>query len=422
MRDIKVWANGDGSDESINIQAAVNDASSGDILYFSAPGRYCFSNIILPPHFRVIIAPGATFAPPPGASAGSFFFTISGGGDIVIDGARADDTYLMSGLLKATTTNDITLTNCWHTNPSNGFELDTFKIQGGLAYFDRCSNVRVSDCKSSGGTMGVSFVSCSNPSVYGGEYKNLKRDGVLFYSGSNSAKAINVRVEGYGIGNEPGRAGIHFYGSEYGISYGCDVTNGYGAASALRARDANKITFSNNILNYCENGQGIEVTYIGDFQPLTGGECIITGNQVYDFSQRGIGLNFEPCQEAIIDANYIDGIRNRDDGGDYGYGILSQSSASISRNRVKNTGGVGIVVNSDSIVTHNRILNVASGPIGTKTALYVLGTNSEVDHNRVDATGLDYGIRVGPSCSAKIGTDNVITGASLDIFNEGTLL
>lgn len=393
---------------AITSAIATLDASGGGKLRVTA-GKYQFTSVPLISNIIIEFEPGVELLPDYAAVPGTYYFLASGTStsylkNISILNFKADADFTIAGIINAIYTEDLLIKNSLLSNPSN-----TSSNQGSLATISKSNNPRVINCVSNNGYYGVQFIETKNALVEGGFYRSVKRDGVLFYNGADKSKAINVTVDGYGLGGETGRAGIHFYGINNGTALFNFIYNGSSDAEALRFRNADWILALGNNIDK-SNGAGIAVVNIPDYPDIKSGHGIIALNIIRNTGGTGIAANYNTSNPLIINSNYVFNISKYASNYGDGIGVLTPNSV-IANNVVSYTSGNGIIAGGTrQIVSGNIINSVGTGTFGARSGILAYGTHLNLNSNIIsqETTSMLYGIKLSASGTATLNKNTVI--------------
>lgn len=134
--------------------------------------------------------------------------------------------------------------------------------------------------------------------------------------------------------------GLHVKGSKNVTIQNSDFNNNGGSYlywHNMYLRRVSKVLIKNNVMSYSSSGNGLNISYSDNIT--------IDSNNVYNNYFRGI---------RVADSSYIDTINNNVHDNQTGDGIIYNSEVTgvtnfiINSNTVKNNGGYGILVNSNS--------------------------------------------------------------------------
>jgi parallel beta-helix repeat protein len=407
------------TDDSAAIQTAAN-AAAGGALHFPV-GTYLCANIDLPSDIEVTAHPRARLLAPAGLAAASFFFKVAGTATtrknrVRVRGFRqADANSSAAGLANFTFVDGAEVEDCSVT----GLPTDALN-HAYLAYFADCDNPQAVNCASTGGYYGVSFTRCINPKVTRGNYRNVQRDGVIFLDSSGQATADRVRVDGYALAGEGGRAGIHFYGGHEGVAIGNTIRNAGATATndtgGIRFRDYGDFTAVGNVI--VAPPVGILVNKVGDFAVTVAGT--IAGNFVRSPRFHGINVG---AGDVTVTGNRV---RDVTDVAYTGIFMAAAARGSISGNTVSDCADVGISVGASNVsVEGNTTLRCGRGGFSTPH-IGISGTNCSVVGNamsddRTTAVGT-LAIRIFSGGSAIVGENAFGTGITDFVTVSGTYL
>lgn len=182
-------------------------------------------------------------------------------------GVRHAGGAIAKGLLEARYADDVRVEDF-----SVGPLVRTGGVQTHAIYIEECIRPRVISGETADATIGVGFVSCTNPVAAHVRTKNSGRDGVLFYTNlagttTTDAVAIACDADGFALRGEGGRAGVHFYGVRRATSLACSARNDGGltdhTSAGIRFRDCED--FFADGYAVADARVGVGATQIGDY-------------------------------------------------------------------------------------------------------------------------------------------------------------
>lgn len=397
-------ATGAGTDDSPAVAKAA--AASLRLLFPESEGAYLFAGVALRSGARVRFAEGATAGLPAAIVAGpAYCFTAAGNAGAHANGPKvrgcvADGRGLLTAILSASYCDDPQLIECGGANFS---PLNT--NQGSVGSFVNCTRPKAVRCFVDGATYGVTFTTCSNPKDDRGEYRNVQRDGVLFYNLCTNASAIGTEVDTFALGGDDGRAGIHFYGGENGRAVGCQVRNDAHTSESFRARDFARAKFIGCDASDGYNGFGF-VT-LGDF-PGYIASGLVSGCTVSGMNPGGLNSNI------VSDANSgrVVVIGNETFGGRNGV-MLNSPGGVIVGNTFEDSNAAPISANgARTLISGNKVRRNAAFFGGVSFAIGVNAPDVQVLGNDVEdqrpVASFVTGVNITDGASATL-RDNTFT-------------
>jgi hypothetical protein len=276
------------------LQTAASALTSGGELFFP-PGVYKFADVELLSNTRVTCSPYARFTSPTQTGVHYWFTAIGSSGthksEISIEGVTADGGAMMTGLLSCSYVDGVTVEDCKVENCGVG-ALNSGATCGA---FGSCTRIRVTRCDGSDGTYGVACLDSTDAVVSLCYFHDQLRDGILFYHNCHTVKAAHNTIDGYNLGGEQGRAGIHFYGGRDGTSTGNIVKNAFvgggfadSTIGAVRFRDFRDFTCAGDVID--TGHMGVLCNQVGDFGDIVT-RGTITGVTISNMNYSGITID-----------------------------------------------------------------------------------------------------------------------------------
>lgn len=414
--DVRDYAGADptgAADSSAAIQAAVTAAGATAFTVIPA-GSWKFRDVALPSGSRVTLDPAALCVPGTGATGASSFFTAIGTAgahlaNVGVSGGRFDGGSVMQQAIKADYVDELTVTGAYGED-----------FVGAVAYVNRSTDVAIRDLRALRCHYNVALDGSSFFTVSGCRSKGMIRDGILVYNGSSFGTVSGNVVDDFATGGETGRAGIHVYGSSDVTVTGNVVRTSHPvsgtAGLGIRFRDSNRWTCSGNLVSDIGTN-GIDVTRVGDFAGLDGGDGTIVGNTVIDCgyaSGAAINVGYALNRPVTVSGNRI--LRSLGDGI-----TIAAPNCIVTGNDIETTVGHGINVSgSAATIASNRVEGVPTA----KSGIFVSGTGEIIRDNGIsDAlAATSYGIRIYTGGSASLEGNVVTAGVSAKYYIQGTVL
>jgi hypothetical protein len=283
------------TDCSAAIQSAASALTSGGELFFPR-GTYKFAGVELLSNTKVLCSPYARFTSPTQTGVHYWFTALGSVGthksEISIEGAIADGGAMMTGLLSCSYVDGATVLDCRVENCGVVAATNSGAVCGA---FGNCTRIRVERCEGSDGTYGAACLDSTDAVVAYCYFHDVLRDGILFYHNCHTVKAAHNTIDGYNLGGEQGRAGIHFYGGRDGTSTGNIVKNAFvgggfadSTIGAVRFRDFRDFTSTGDV---CETGHmGVLCNQVGDFPNIVTRGTIV-GATISNMNYSGITID-----------------------------------------------------------------------------------------------------------------------------------